>query len=113
MKITKNTLNKLIREELEKLVADEPIPVKLEDFTWNGEKLNLWSAHGFDYYSVVETGEGFERWKTVVLSHGEGSTIILDDRGRWVPAAGPWKEKTDGERGTNWGDRLRSKRGLN
>ena len=93
MKLTKNTLYQLIREELEKRVASEPIPV--EDFTWNGEELKLHSAKGEDHWSTVRTPEAFEEWKTTVLSHGDGSEVVLNKYGRWAPAAGPWKEKSD------------------
>ena len=106
MKLTKTKLHQLIREELENQVANGPIPV--EDFTWNGEELNLYSAYGADSWSTVRTPEAFEEWKTTVLSHGEGSRVVLSPKlKRWVPAAGPWKEKSDAYRAVKAQDMAR------
>lgn len=93
MKLTKTKLQQLIREELENQVANEPILVK--DFTWGGKELKLSSAEGRDSWSRIRTPEAFDAWKATVLSHGEGSAVVLNKYGRWSPAAGPWKEKSD------------------
>ena len=89
-------LHQLIHEELERKIANKPIPV--EELTWTGEELKLHSAKGEDHWSTVRTPEALEAWKATVLSHGPGSTVVLNKHGRWAPAAGPWKEKSDAYR---------------
>ena len=94
MKLTRSKLHQLIHEELERKIANEPIPVK--DFEWGGKELKLSSAEGRDSWSPIRTKKAFYAWKATVLSHGKGSEVVLDTHlKRWVPAAGPWKEKSD------------------
>ena len=96
MKLTKNTLKQLIKEEMENLGAGKAVPV--EDLSWgNNERgeMRVSSAAGEDHWTKIKTPEAFEEWKTAVLSHGPGSTTFINKYGRWVPASGPWKEKSD------------------
>jgi hypothetical protein len=99
MKLTKNTLKQLIKEEMENLGAGKAVPV--EDLSWgNNERgeMRVNSAAGEDHWTKIRTPEAFEEWKTAVLAHGPGSTTFINKYGRWEPASGPWKEKSDAYR---------------
>jgi len=116
MKLTRNTLEQLIKEELEVAVADT-VYVKDMTFTPNDKGvMNVISAAGEDSWSPLKDKTAFEAWRAAILEldkaeqeerigavpphtiHDPDSSAKLWKKHRWVPAGGPWKWKADAYR---------------
>jgi len=124
VKLTKNTLNKLIREELNKIKeADSPwgppfvephprdaVPIKdpvevepekipIEDITFDqlrGKQVTMADSGGPGGDSSVRMSSEpqFDEWRNTVIDKYPKSTIIFNRWGRWSPGSGPWKDTT-------------------
>ena len=122
MKLTKTTLNQLIREELNKIkeadspwgppyvephprdavpiedpVEVEPEKIPIEDITFDqlrGKQVTVAASGGLggDSSVLMSSEPRFEEWKSTVLRDYPGSTIIFNRWGRWSPGSGPWKD---------------------
>ena len=123
MKLTKNTLHQLIREEINKIkeadgpwgppfvephprdavpikdpVETEPEEIPIEDITFNqlrGKQVTMADSGGMggDSSVLMSSEPRFEEWKSTVLRDYPGSTIIFNRWGRWSPGSGPWKDE--------------------